>query len=125
MKWILPFLAVISNFLMDEIQFHWDRFFGTVIEAGSKLEHWMNPAISWVNKYFESPFWTFIFSTVLVWATDFWHLLKFLMLTSIFLFILLMVEKGRKWWQYVIMVLFLHFCWGVVFEFINALMNIL
>lgn len=128
MKWILPFLAVISNFLMDEIQFHWSRFFGEVIHAGSKLEQWFNPDLSWLNKadrYFQNDLLTFLFSTVFVFATDFWHFLKFVMLTSIILFILLMIEKGRKWWQYIIMVLFLEFCWGFVWECLNALFNII
>jgi hypothetical protein len=116
MKILLAIVAVIAFATREEIRYHWNRLFAHWIPSGSYLEPWFNPAISWKNKYFESELMTFIFSTILVWLTDFTHFLMFIFLNSIFLIYLLLTEKGRKWWQYLIMLAFLNFAWGFIFE---------
>lgn len=81
---ILVIIIIIANVTQDEIRFHWSRLFGHWFKDGSKLEQWFNPNKSWTNKYISSSrFLTFIFSTVLVWTTDFWHLLKGIIINSI------------------------------------------
>ena len=119
MKIALAIFAVLCNVTMDEIQFHWERLFGHWFPAGK--DQWWNPAISWKNKYKESYFWTVIFSTILVFTTDFWHLLKFLFLNSIFLIIALMSDPGIEWWKYVLVLIFLNVCWGILFELFNII----
>jgi len=103
---------------MAEIRFHWPRLFAHWFPAGH--DQWWNPSISWQNKYFESGFLTFIFSTLLVPFTDFYHFLQFIFLNCIFLFILLLQTKvgkgGEKWWRYALVLLIINICWGILFE---------
>lgn len=87
---IFMIFAGIFNACMDVSKERWStsifRFIGN--------EKWMNPAISWKNKwkndgsgkYTKEKF--FGSSTFLVWLTDFWHLSKALMILSICLSII-------------------------------------
>jgi hypothetical protein len=117
MKIALAIFAVLCNVTMDHIQYHWDMLFAHWFPAGK--DQWWNPAISWKNKYKKSYFWTKVFSTLLVFTTDFWHLLKFLFLNSIFLIIALMSDPGIEWWKYILVLVFLNVCWGILFEIFN------
>jgi hypothetical protein len=116
MKILLFVIAVFSFATREEVRYHWDRLFAHWFPTGSAPEQWFNPAISWQNKYFENDLLTFIFSTLLVWTTDFSHSLMFIFLNSIFMIFLLITEKGKKWWQYLIMLAVLNLAWGFVFE---------
>ena len=107
---LLILLAIAANSTMDEIDHRWSRWFGKVIKPGSNLVFWMNPRLSWVNKHFKNKFVTFIFSTLLVWLTDFWHLLKFIFLNSIFAIVIILAELD---WR---LLLIFNLGWGVVFE---------
>lgn len=77
---ILIFIAALFNAIMDVLDFK----FSTSIFSLCKKSSWVNPAISWKNKwkngdpaqgekFFGS-------STFLVFITDLWHFSKFVML---------------------------------------------
>jgi hypothetical protein len=109
---------------MDEIQFHWDRLFGKIVKEGSQLEQWLNPSKSWTNHYiFKNKILRFLFSTILVWTTDFWHLLKFLFLCSIGLIICLIENPDLIWWQYGLELIVLGIGWFFFFELFNGILG--
>ena len=119
-NWLLPILGVtsiVANATMDELRFHWDRFFGRIAKPGSKLEKWMNPNISWVNKYkFKSSILTYLFSTAFVWVTDFWHLLKAIHLNSIFIIVLYLIDSSMSLPTLLIWLGIVNLVWGGIFE---------
>lgn len=113
---LLGVLIVLCNATMDEIRFHWERCFGKIFPQGSKGEKWFNPTISWENKYYKSKFLTFLMSTVFVWFTDFWHLLKGILINSAFVIFLILIEEPWFLWKWVIMLIVLNIVWGILFE---------
>lgn len=113
---LLAVLATVANVTADEIRFHWDRTFGRIIKPGSRWYQWMNPSVSWDNKYFNSWILTKIFSTILVWVTDLWHLCKFTTINSAFAIFLLMQEAGELWWQFIVELIVLNLLWGMLYE---------
>lgn len=106
--------AGIFNAYMDVSKERWDtsvfRFIGN--------EKWMNPAISWKNKwkndgsgkYTKEKF--FGSSTFLVWLTDFWHFSKTMMILSICISII--CYKPIINWYVDIFIFYL--CFTVTFE---------
>lgn len=118
MIYLLIILAVFVNVTMDEIDHHWYRWFGKVIK-NANLIHWMNPRLSWTNKHFENRFLTFIFSTLLVWLTDFWHFLKLVFLNCIFGIIIILTG-----WDWKLIIVF-NLGWGVLFEFVLGIYGLL
>ena len=101
---ILGIIACLSNFLMDEVKHKYDRFFGKILP--DSCDGWFNPAKSWQNKWFaESAFLDVMFSTVLVWVTDFWHFSKTVMLVCIGFIIVILENSTLLWWQYALEVL--------------------
>jgi hypothetical protein len=71
---------------------------------------WFNPSESWKNKHRWKPTW--LFKTVLVWTTDFWHLLKFLMLNVIFVWVIVLSYGEFDITTFIVFWLF----WGLIFE---------
>lgn len=120
MSWLVAILGVVSvvaNATMDELRFHWDRFFGKIAKPGTKLEQWMNPSISWVNKYkFKSRILTYLFSTLLVWFTDFWHLLKAIYLNTLFSIAVLLVFPDIRFLDLLMWLGCINLVWGLLFE---------
>lgn len=120
MNWLIIILAVlicVMNVTQDEIRFHWDRTFGKFIKPDTFWYDWMNPAVSWANKNFsQNVVVRFIFSTVLVWMTDLWHLLKFLIINSLFVIFLILIKEPFICWKWIIMLVVLNLCWGILFE---------
>lgn len=120
MNWLIILLAILiclCNCTQDEIRFHWERTFGKFIKPDTFLYDWTNPAVSWANKYFsQNVFVRFIFSTVLVWVTDLWHLLKFVIINAIFIIFLLLINEPFVWWRWIIELAVLNLCWGILFE---------
>ena len=119
---LLGIVACILNVLMDEVDHKYERFFGKIVP--DKLDWWFNPAISHVNKWWANS-WILdkLFSTVLVWTTDFWHFAKTIMLACIGLIIVLLENNSLCWWQYGIEVLVLSLGWFLVWEFINGIIG--
>jgi hypothetical protein len=125
MQWeiiISGLVAVIANSLQDEIRFHWGRLFGHWFKPGTKLAQWFDPAISHTNKYFKSNVLTFIFSTVLVFLTDFWHFLKGIVINCVFSIILILLKSD---YSFILSLLVLNLAWGVIFEGVNLIFKIL
>ena len=122
--WLLGLgsLAIVANATMDEIRFHWSRFFGKLFKPGTKLEKWFNPSISWQNKYlFKSKFLNFIFGSVFVWVTDFWHLLKSIIIDSIIIsFFIVLPTQGWTFVDYLIVWGFIRASQGILFEVTEA-----
>jgi hypothetical protein len=77
---ILLFIAGICNAIMDVLDFHYN----TSIFFNCNNQQWINPSISWKNKWKNGdPTQGEKFlgsSTVFVFITDLWHFCKFLML---------------------------------------------
>lgn len=81
---IFIIIAGILNSIMDVIQFKWSSSIFRKITNPSLIKY-MNPSISWKNKW-KDDLKTEKFigsSTVFVFITDFWHLLKMLMIVMI------------------------------------------
>lgn len=123
MIWILAILAVIglvANATMNEIRNRWSNLFIYLVKKGSKLEKWMNPALSQGNHKHDNRFIEFILSTALIMFTDFWHCLKFIWLNCWFSAFVI-VADGSWWW-----LLWFNLAWGVIFElFIRGVFNTL
>jgi len=119
---IFGIVACVFNFFMDEVKHKYDRFFGKVLP--DSWDKWFNPAISHANKYFsKNPFVRFLFTTVLVWTTDFWHFAKFVMLICLGLIVVLLENDSLTWWKYVLEILFLGLMWFMVWEGINGIVG--
>ena len=119
---ILGIIACLSNFLMDEVKHKYDRFFGKILP--DSCDGWFNPAISHANKYFsKNPFVRFLFTTVLVWTTDFWHFAKFIMLVCLGLIVVLLENDSLSWWKYTLEILFLGIMWFMVWEGVNGIVG--
>jgi hypothetical protein len=70
-------LAGICNACMDVLRYRYN----TSIFRFWKNQEWINPSLSWVNKWKPTTkLGDLIMSTVLVWVTDFWHFVKMLMI---------------------------------------------
>ena len=81
---IFIIIAGILNSVMDVIQFKWSSSIFNRITNPSLIKY-MNPSVSWKNKW-KDDLKTERFigsSTVFVFITDFWHLLKMLMIVMI------------------------------------------
>ena len=123
----LAILGIAASATMDEIRFHWRRTFAYWFNrregSNPNIELWFNPNYSWNNKYR----WTknkhlqWVLSSPLVFITDFWHLLKFVLLNSLYgIIILLMMEYTNvkiPWWW---LLIGMNFGWGVIYEFTSS-----
>ena len=83
MWWITLILFIIAGILnatMDALKVR----FKTSIFSEWKNQQWINPSLSWTNKWKpDSEIGDKIMSTVLVWVTDMWHMAKMLMIVCI------------------------------------------
>lgn len=129
MIWIIPLaiLAIVANATMDEIRFHWNRIFTywfPTIEIGGVIQRsWFNPEISWQNKYWaKNKYIDWIFMSPLVFVTDFWHFLKFIMLNSIYGIIIILIEVQTPWWW---LIIGMNLAWGVFYEFTYGIYGVL
>jgi hypothetical protein len=92
---ILIFFSGVCNSVMDVLRYRYNvsifRFWPN--------QNWVNPALSWPNKWKpKTKLGDLIMSTVLVWATDFWHFAKMIMLVTIMLSIIL-YKPLINWWS--------------------------
>ena len=77
---ILMVFAGIFNSAMDVLKVRYK----TSVFSTWKNQNWINPALSWHNKWKPTTkFGDLIMSTVLVWVTDMWHMMKMLMIMSV------------------------------------------
>ncbi len=110
---ILIILAAISEAIMDTLQFHYDK---SIFKSNPKQYFW-NPLISWANKYkqdLKTP--RFIGSTSLfVFATDAWHLFKFIRTSTIFISIGLIALITDKLLMVAFYVIVLRIVFGICF----------
>ncbi|HUV85163.1 MAG TPA: hypothetical protein VMV86_05590 [Methanosarcinales archaeon] len=112
---ILAVVIIIANVTSDEIKSKWSCIFGFWFPKGSKGEQWFNPSLSWQNKYKKTKFWTFVFSTALVMFTDFWHLLKFIIISCVVSAYL--IKTGvNSFGEFVMWLLSAHLVWGILYE---------
>jgi len=117
---ILVILIIIANVTSDEIKQHWSRLFAFWFPAGGKLEQFFNPSISWQNKYKKTKFWTFVFSTSLVMFTDFWHLLKFIIISCV-VSIYLLKSGFTGIGEFIMWLLSAHLVWGILYEGLSGI----
>lgn len=119
---ILAAVACIANFFMDEARHHYARFIGHVVP--DSWDWWFNPAISHSNKYFSpNPVIRFVFMTLLVWTTDFWHFTKFVTLACFGFIVVLLENPALQFWQYGVEVLVLGVGWFIVWELTNGIVG--
>ena len=117
---LLVILVAFLDSTMDKIRTRYDITIWSRLSNGSK-DWWFNPSVSWYNKYWymikKYPnvvkiLLHFIFTTVLVWITDFWHFLKFIKLNLIFIWVIILTFGNFS----LILLLVFWLFWGLVFE---------
>lgn len=115
---LLVIIAAIANAVGDKIQFHWS----TSIFRNRDWDSWANPVFSWRRKWREGKPGREAFpgsSTLLVWTTDLWHLMKFVQLNFIFLAIVLhqpLFEISSSIWNSIVDFACLRIAYGLTFE---------
>lgn len=119
---IMFIIAAAANGTMDKLSFRYGE--SIFAKAPPEWQHWLNPAISWPNKWKNGdrkqgdrfP----LSSTALVWTTDAWHLAKTIMLSCFVLAILAPFRKlvQAPWWAWVLVFIGISLLWGTVFEFL-------
>lgn len=113
-------VAAMANATMDSLSFHYAE--SPFAQASAGWQHWLNPAISWHNKWKNGdPAQRDAFplsSTGLVWTTDAWHLAKAIMMTALVLAILAPFRQGigGPWWAWLGVFFAIALLWGVIFE---------
>ena len=113
-------VAAAANATMDTLSFRYNQ--SLFARQPAEWQHWLNPAISWPNKWKNGdhaqgeafPFST----TALVWTTDAWHLCKSIMLSCLVLAILAPFRAVIRapWWMWVLVFFGVSILWGTTFE---------
>jgi len=124
----LAILGIMASATMDEIQFHWKRIFAYWFNTGSNVELWFNPTYSWNNKYTwtKNKYLQWVLSSPLVFITDFWHFLKFVLLNCLYGIITLLMIEFDVWnnhWGW--LMLGMNLGWGVIYETTSAAYGLL
>lgn len=102
-------LAGVFNACMDVLKVRYKLS----IFRDMKAQQWINPGLSWTNKWKpDSKIGDLIMSTVLVWVTDLWHLVKMLMLVCISAAIIF-YSPIYKWW---LDIFIMYFAFTATFE---------
>jgi hypothetical protein len=105
-------LAGIFNACMDVIDFHFD----TSVFSKWTGNKWIDPSISWKNKWKNGDYTQgekFLgSSTIFVFVTDLWHFLQFLMILAI-CFAIVVYHPLVVWWADI---LFLLAAYSITFE---------
>ena len=115
----LLLLAAFFNSVMDVLQF---RYSQSVFANQTKHESFLNPSISWRNKWANGdPAQGEAYpgsSTVFVLFTDCWHLAQFLMFTCFEVIILLLLYQlyKFKWYSLIMIFLGMKLLFGLTFE---------
>lgn len=106
---ILIVIAAIANACMDTV---WNRYNNSIFK--NLPINWFDPRFSWENKWdwWPTKFGEFLFSTILVFITDFWHLCKFIMLVCYSLVIALHIQL----WNNIVETLVLYCVFTITFE---------
>ena len=120
MELLMFFLAGVAEAHMDTLQFHFYR------SRFSSFNHaFWNPEISWRNKYkLNDPRYGAKFpgsTTIFVFVTDAWHLMKFL--RNIFLFVGLFFALGENYGNLIDAIIITIVCRGVYGLGFSAFMN--
>jgi len=130
----LAILGIAASSTMDEIRFHWTRIFAYWFKMPkegplfSKAEMWFNPNLSHVNKYkwVKNKYLQWFLKSPLVFITDFWHLLKFILLNSLYgIITLLLIEYANvtiSWWW---LLIGMNFGWGLFYETVSSIYGLL
>jgi len=109
---ILMLLAGMFNACMDVIDFHYT----VSIFQNWKPKQWIDPALSWKNKWKNGdPAQGERFlgsSTIFVFVTDFWHFCEFLMMLAI-CFAIVFYHPLIFWWTDII---FMFAAYSITFE---------
>ncbi len=109
---ILFVFAAILNAITDVLDFHYSKS----IFTKCKNSQWINPALSWKNKWKNGdPNQGEKFlgsSTIFVFVTDLWHLCKFLMMLLI-VFAIVFYSVLFSWWIDLIILFAIYF---LIFE---------
>ena len=116
----LIILSGIFNACMDLLDFH----FSTSIFSKWAGNKWIDPTISWKNKWKNGDYTQgekFLgSSTIFVFVTDFWHLLQFLMMLAIY-FAIVFYSPVIKWWADIFL---LFAAYSITFElFFNKILK--
>lgn len=102
-------LAAIFNAAMDKVQHHYPK---SVFSKWKWLKpEFADPKISWLNKYKDGVdsgprFWGS--TTILVFLTDFWHLLQFFFYKFIFLAVVFHNPNPKHWLLNFVDLIILH-----------------
>jgi hypothetical protein len=78
-------ISAMSEAAMDTLQFHYDK---SIFNQAKYNQTFWNPIISWKNKWKDDTYKTEKFmgsTTIFVFVTDAWHLLKFIKNSFIFI----------------------------------------
>jgi hypothetical protein len=118
---VMLMLAAAADAAMDKLSFRYGE--STFARQPAAYQRWLNPAISWPNKWKNGdrkqgeafP----LSSTALVWTTDAWHLFKSIMSSCLLLAIMAPFWRlvHAPWWMWIIVFFGLSALWGAVSNF--------
>jgi hypothetical protein len=97
--------------LADKLQFNYNA---TIFSNWKRGQQWINPRNGWRNKYKKSWFLTLLFSTILVFTTDLWHLVKFLYIGIILFIVVYLMHFENIFFAWICLYAF----YGVIFEIV-------
>lgn len=113
---ILIFVAALCNAIMDVLDFK----FNASIFSLCKNQSWIDPSISWKNKWKNGDYTQgekfFGSSTFLVFVTDLWHFSKFMMLLLIMCAIVFYKPIVNVW----VDILILYCVFTITFEILYS-----
>jgi hypothetical protein len=125
MKIITILLLIVLSGAADGVR---DTFMFHYSQTGfAPNDRFWNPEVSWKNKWKHGdPAQGEAFplsSTVLVWATDAWHLCQTIMLASFRIALLVCASMfiRLKWWQWVLLFFAISAAWSAGFHFTYTL----
>ena len=95
--------------LMDKVKFHWEQTWFSTILKPDWFAKWLNPHSIIPTK---SRILAFLFKYALAGIGDFWHLLKFLMLQTVFYLVWVSYHESRL----IVWLVLCNIAYGVIFE---------
>ena len=122
LSFLLFVCAVSSNAVMDTISFRYDK---SVFSNFNHFQHWLDPRISWKNKWKNgdpTQGEAFVFSSTAFATTDAWHFFKAVTIICVLLAIVVPFTQvfTLHWTAWIGVLVGLKLVYGLIFESLFA-----